>query len=63
MMNVSYFIYFRCELDQKHLENSKIGLENLWFFVFQKSGNSVKVGLMLNANTKWCRLVLIDLIH
>jgi len=25
--------------DQKHLENSKIGLENSWIFFFQKSGN------------------------
>jgi len=27
--------------DRKHLENSKIGLENSWIFVFQKSENPV----------------------
>ena len=39
-MNVSYFIYIlAANYYRKHLENSKIGLENSWIFIFQKSGN------------------------
>jgi len=32
--------------DQKHLENSKIRLENSWIFFFQKSGNPVEIGVV-----------------
>jgi len=35
-LNVSCFIFQLW----KHLENSKIGLENSWIFFFQKSRNS-----------------------
>jgi len=33
MMSVSYFIYISAvSYDRKHLENSKIGLDNSWIF-------------------------------